>query len=179
MLQVACKTPETSDQNLTPGSDPQTWKTEVENTLKLFGHRNWVVVADAAYPLQSNPSIKTILVEAEQLEVVEFVHESIKQSNHVDATIFLDKELEWVSEEAAKGITNYRNNLSKLWEGKPTQSLLHEDIIRELDHSANLFTILIIKTNQTIPYTSIFFQLECGYWDANDEEKLRKDLSQE
>lgn len=161
-----------------PAVEDQSWQTEVEETVKLFGHRNWIVVADGAYPLQSNPSIKTITVDADQLEVVEFVHEAIKQSKHVDATIFLDKELDYVSEEDANGITDYRNGLSKLWEDKPTQSLLHEDIIRQLDQSANLFNVLIIKTNLTIPYTSVFFQLECGYWDAEDEQRLRKALPQ-
>lgn len=24
----------------------ENWKTEVEQTLKLFGHRNWIVIAD-------------------------------------------------------------------------------------------------------------------------------------
>jgi hypothetical protein len=32
---------------------------------------------------------------------------------------------------------------------------------------------LIIKTELTIPYTSVFFELECGYWNAEAEERLR------
>jgi len=35
------------------------------------------------------------------------------------------------------------------------------------------FNVLIIKTNLTLPYTSVFFQLECGYWNAAAEENLR------
>jgi hypothetical protein len=35
----------------------------------------------------------------------------------------------------------------------------------------------IIKTNITIPYTSVFFQLEFGYWNTEAEENLRKELS--
>jgi hypothetical protein len=97
----------------------------------------------------------------------------------VTATILLDKELEFVPEDAAKGIEAYRSSLAKLWDEKSTKSLLHEDIIRELDQSANLFDVLIIKTNLTIPYTSVFFQLECGYWSAEDEQRLREDLIKE
>jgi hypothetical protein len=26
----------------------------------------------------------------------------------------------------------------------------------------------------TIPYTSVFFELECGYWDAASEKRLRE-----
>ena len=54
--------------------------------------------------------------------------------------------------------------------------LLHEDIIRELDTSAKLFNVLVIKTDLAIPYTSVFFQLECGYWNANAEKNMRQQL---
>jgi hypothetical protein len=84
------------------------WQTEVENTIQLFGHRNWIVVADGAYPKQSNPAIKTITVDANQLEVVKFVQESIEKTAHVKANIFLDKEMAFVPEKDAKGIDNYR-----------------------------------------------------------------------
>lgn len=55
--------------------------------------------------------------------------------------------------------------------------MLHEDVIRELDNSAKIFDVLIIKTNLTIPYTSVFFQLECGYWNAGAENNLRTNLN--
>ncbi len=152
------------------------WKKEVQHTLKQFGHRNWIVVADGAYPEQSNPAIKTITVDADQLEVVSYVNEIIEKATHVDANIFIDKEMAFVSEEDAKGIESYRTNLNKLLEGKPSKTMLHEDIIRELDASAKLFNVLIIKTDLAIPYTSVFFQLECGYWNAEAEKNMRLKL---
>ena len=36
------------------------WKTFLKEELPLLGHRNWIVVTDMAYPLQTNPGIKTI-----------------------------------------------------------------------------------------------------------------------
>lgn len=177
MLIGSCSKPVQHEQNNTIESESRDWKLEVEKTLKLFGHRNWIVVADAAYPQQSNPAIKTITVDANQLEAVAFLNELIEKSTHVTANIILDKEMEFVSENAAKGIEAYRNDLNKLLDGKPIRKVLHEEIIRELDESAKLFNVLIIKTNLAIPYTSVFFQLECGYWDAEAEQKLRNDLS--
>jgi hypothetical protein len=50
----------------------------------------------------------------------------------------------------------------------------HEQIIARLDQAAQVFRILIVKTNLTIPYTSVFFELDCGYWNSEAEEKLRK-----
>lgn len=163
--------------NETATSPSQNWKTEVENTIKLFGHRNWIVVADGAYPKQSNPAIKTITIDCNQLEVVQFVNEVIKKSSHVQANIFLDKEMAFVAEKDAKGIDNYRTDLNKILETKKVQTMLHEDIIKELDNSAKVFDVLIIKTNLTIPYTSVFFQLDCGYWNAEAENNLRTNLN--
>ncbi len=175
----ACSRPVPKEQNTKAASEPSDWKSEVEKNLQLFGHRNWIVVADAAYPLQSNQAIKTIKVDADQLETIAFVNQMIKKYEHVDATIFVDKEMAFVTENAAKGIENYRTELDKLLGRNDTNALLHEDIIRKLDESAKLFTVLILKTDLTIPYTSVFYQLECGYWDAESEESLRNDMSTE
>lgn len=133
------------------------WQTEIENTIQLFGHRNWIVIADGAYPKQSNPAIKTITVDTNQLEVVRFVNEQIKKSTHVRANIFVDKEMVFVAEKDAKGIEKYRLELNKILEATKVQTMLHEDIIGELDESAKLFDVLIIKTNLSIPYTSVSF----------------------
>ena len=154
----------------------QDWKKEVTQTLKQFGHRNWIVIADGAYPEQSNPAIKTITIDDSQLEAVEFVSQLINNATHVDANIFIDKEMAFVPEKDANGIESYRNNLNTLLESKPVKTMLHEDIIRELDASAKLFNVLIIKTDLAIPYTSVFFQLECGYWNAEAEGNLRNEL---
>lgn len=158
-------------------SKSEKWQTEVENTIQLFGHRNWIVLADAAYPKQSNPAIKTIIVNANQLEVVQFVNDLIKNSAHVNANIFVDKEMAFVAENDAKGIENYRNGLNKILVDNELKTLLHEEIINELDNSAKVFEVLIIKTNLTIPYTSVFFQLDCGYWNSEAENNLRKKLN--
>ena len=46
-----------------------------------------------------------------------------------------------------------------------------------LDQSAQLFRVLIIKTEMTIPYTSVFFELDCGYWNADAEQRLREAIA--
>lgn len=173
---LSCSAPVQKEKNNGPNPEVQDWKSEVAETLKLFGHRNWIVIADGAYPQQSNPAIRTITVDASQLEAIKFVTQLIEEAGHVDANIFVDKELEFVPEKDAKGINAYRTKLNELLDGKPVKNRLHEDIIRELDASAKLFNVLVIKTDLTIPYTSVFFQLECGYWNAAAEENLRKEI---
>jgi hypothetical protein len=50
----------------------------------------------------------------------------------------------------------------------------HEELIGKLDEAAKTFRVLILKTNLTLPYTSVFLELDCGYWDAGSEERLRQ-----
>ena len=51
--------------------------------------------------------------------------------------------------------------------------LPHDQIISRLDSVGQMFRVLLIKTNMCIPYTSVFFELECGYWNAEAEKRLR------
>ncbi len=51
--------------------------------------------------------------------------------------------------------------------------LPHEQIIAKLDEAGETFKVLLIKTPLTKPYTSVFFQLECRYWNAASERQLR------
>lgn len=57
--------------------------------------------------------------------------------------------------------------------GKRIEIPPHEEIIRKLDEDAKLFNILVLKSDMTIPHTSVFIRLDCGYWDAAREADLR------
>jgi hypothetical protein len=45
----------------------------LKNRLELCGRRNWLVVADSAYPAQSKPGIETIVADADHTTVLERV----------------------------------------------------------------------------------------------------------
>lgn len=175
---VACSVGNKDKSSSKNEADFMNWRSDIERTLKLFGHRNWIVIADAAYPQQSHAGIRTITVDAHQLDVVEYVCQLIDDAAHVDANLLLDKEMAFVTEENAKGIESYRCSLEEILEGKNVTSMMHEDIIDVLDSSAELFNVFIIKTNLTLPYSSVFFRLECGYWDDTAEKILRNTLSE-
>jgi hypothetical protein len=150
------------------------WEQKLHATLPLFGHRNWIVVADAAYPAQSKPGIETIVACGDQIHVLGKVINAIAASKHIRASIYLDQELDFVAQRDAHGILRYRRELEPLLVGLNSKRLPHEQIIHKLDLSALAFRILIIKTDFTIPYTSVFFELECGYWNAESEQNLRE-----
>ena len=149
------------------------WKQKLQQELPLLGHRNWIVVADSAYPLQTAPGIETIYVNTDQLEVVKGVLAELAKTKHVKPTIYTDAEMKFVAETNAPGITAYRDGLGKVLTSQPVQVLPHEQIISKLDEAGKTFKVLLIKTPLTKPYTSVFFQLECGYWNAESEQQLR------
>ena len=149
------------------------WQQRLATDLNVLGHRNWVVVADRAYPAQSRAGIETIYVGGDQLSAVRQVLAAVDKAPHVRAIVYHDAELDSVPEKHAQGIGKYRDALGKLLEGRPTRELAHEKIIGELDEAAKTFRVLIIKTDMTLPYTSVFLQLDCGYWSAEAEQALR------
>jgi L-fucose mutarotase/ribose pyranase (RbsD/FucU family) len=153
------------------------WERQLHTLLPLFGHRNWIVVADSAYPAQSKPGIETIAAGQDQMHVVRKVIDAITACNHLRANLYVDKELAFVAENDAPGITEYRQQLDAALYGKRVSRIPHEQIIQKLDQSAQVFRILIVKTDMTIPYTSVFFELDCGYWNAGAEERLRQAMA--
>ncbi len=153
------------------------WKERLNAVLPLFGHRNWIVVADSAYPAQSNPGIETIVAGGDQVAVIEHVLAAIGRCEHIRANVYADKELAYVADSDAPGVAEYRRNLETVLAGASVSYLPHEDIIHKLDQSARVFRILLIKTAMCIPYTSVFFELDCGYWGAEAEQRLRKAIS--
>ena len=155
------------------------WQEQFARELPRLGHRNWIVIADSAYPAQSNPGIKTVYTGASHLDVVREVLKALDASKHVNANVYLDKELSHVDEKDAQGVQALRESLAKTLKGRKVETLPHEDVIRKLDESAKLFNVLILKTDLALPYTSVFLELDCGYWSADREKRLRSRIAEE
>src|SRR5512140_3812545 len=105
------------------------WQAKLKHELPLLGHRNWIVIADSAYPLQTAPGIETLYAQADQLEVVNAVLRELSKSKHDKPLIYTDAELKHVPEARAPGITAYRDGLAKALTAKAPQELPHEEII--------------------------------------------------
>jgi D-ribose pyranose/furanose isomerase RbsD len=159
-------------------SVPTDWQHHLRTLLPLFGHRNWIVVADSAFPAQSRPGIETVVAEAAQIDAVKTVLDAIAASRHVRANVYVDEELAFVDEANASGILKYRRQLEGVLHGLNVRRIPHEQVIHKLDQAAQLFRILIVKTHMTIPYTSVFLELDCGYWNAEAEARLRQAISE-
>ena len=149
-----------------PASEPEeVWQSRLDAMLPLLGHRNWIVITDMAYPLQSGQGITTLFADEPYLEVLKTVNEKIKAAPHVFAHVYNDKELEFITEEMVPGIGELRSGIRSIC-GPEARSVMHEELISRLDEAGKLFSVLIIKTPLTVPYTTTFFELDCAYWDS-------------
>jgi hypothetical protein len=149
------------------------WKAKVNAELPLLGHRNWILVADSAYPLQVSPGMEVVETDADQFEVVRYVLRQIDNSIHVRPVVFMDAELPFVPDSDAPGAAEYRRQIDDLLRGSGVQSELHEKLIAQLGEAGQSFHVLVLKTNLTIPYSSVFIRLDCKYWPADAEQRLR------
>jgi len=149
------------------------WQEVVREEIPLLGHRNWIVIADSAYPAQRSPGIHTVVTRASQETVVSFVLAELSRAKHVSPVVRLDRELDFVTEKDSPGVTSYRGFLDRAFKGRTVSAELHEQIIKELDEAGKTFRILLLKTDFTIPYTSVFLQLDCAYWNPEKEARLR------
>jgi len=155
-------------------SAPPDWRPALDRALPLLGHRNCIVVADSAYPWQTSPGIETVATGADHLEVLAAVVGAISRAPHLRAIALVDAELAFVDEAHAPGIDALRDGVAAALARVETRALPHEDIIRALDEAGRMFHVLLLKTTLALPYTSVFLQLDCGYWSAEAEADLRR-----
>ncbi|MFI3277823.1 MAG: hypothetical protein SNH13_00255 [Rikenellaceae bacterium] len=149
------------------------WKSEFSDILPLLGHRNWVLVVDKAYPLQSASGIKYINSGQPLDLVLTEVLRQIDLASHVKPVIYTDKELTQLANIGDKE-AEMVDTLNKIFNGREVQSLLHDLVFEKLDAASKLFNVVVIKTESTVAYSSVFFELDCGYWNAEKEQKLRE-----
>ena len=152
---------------------PSDWKAKVAETIPLHGHRNWILVVDSAYPLQSSPGVETIETNSTQLDVVRFVLDAVDRSIHVRPLVYMDAELPYVPDADAPGVSEYRTQIKSSLHGLSIEQMPHEKVIATVDETSRQFRVLVLKTTMTIPYSSVFIRLDCKYWSADAEKRLR------
>lgn len=155
------------------GGPTSDWKAIVQNRLPLYGHRNWIVVADSAFPVYAAPGIETLVVDEDLPSVLKYVATSISSSRHVRATVFLDQELQFVDEDDYPGVLELRKQITTLFAKSKIATIPHTEVMTKIGDAGKTFRILFIKTTATIPYTSVYMRLDCGYLSDEVEHKIR------
>ena len=151
------------------------WQSILDERLPLMGHRNWLLVVDKAFPLQNGDGIEVIYVDDGLLNVLPLVKGKIEASTHIKPIIYNDLELDYLDNEAVPGVKQYREKLYQVL-GPDCKKILHDSVFLKIDDASRLFKVLVIKTNEVIPYSSVFIELDCKYWSPRQEEELRKKM---
>ena len=155
----------------------RTWKNDFSETLPLLGHRNWIVVSDKAFPQQNTPGIVYINTNDSLLPVLQYVMQELKAAGHVKPVIYQDKELAFLTDNDAPGVKKLSGDVAALLQGQPVNTLLHDSVFAKLDATAGLFKVVVLKTNELVPYSSVLLQLDCAYWNPEKEAALRAKMA--
>jgi L-fucose mutarotase/ribose pyranase (RbsD/FucU family) len=156
-----------------------TWEDQLLKELPVLGHRNWLVVADSAFPAQISPGMEVVVSNEDHFAVLEKVLHALGQSKHIRPIVYLDKELDFVPEDLAPGIDACRKRVKDMLNRYGTKAVLHQELIARMDQVAKTFRILMIKTNLTLPYTTVFMEFDCGYWGPEAEAKMREKMKED
>ena len=152
------------------------WKMQLDQQLPLLGHRNWILVVDKAFPAQNASGIITINTGEAFLPVLQYTLARIHSSTHIKPIIFTDKELNYITERQVPEIEKFKTNLFSVIPKEQVQTMLHDSVFVKIAKASDLFRIIVLKTEQVIPYSSVFLQLDCKYWGAEDEKQLRESM---
>ncbi len=163
----------------TPLAVAEEWS--LEKTLPELGHRNWIVVADAAYPAQVGAGVEVVYVGGDLLTHAKEVLEAVDAAPHVRAKVYVDAELQALDDGLAPGVTEFRQGLRRLVGSRAggVTPVLHGDLLETLGEAGQSYRVIVLKTDKTVPYTSVFINLDCGYWSDEQEAKLRKKMKAE
>lgn len=66
------------------------WKNEFEHYLPFLGHRNWVLVVDKAFPMQSSPAMKILNSNEQLTDVLPYVLGQISALPHVRPVVYVE-----------------------------------------------------------------------------------------
>ena len=152
------------------------WKKQLNLQLLLLGHRNWILVVDKAFPAQNAAGIVTINTGEPLLPVLQYTLDQIKSSTHVKPLIFTDKELNYITVAQVPEIEKFKTKLFGIIPKDQAQTMLHDSVFVKIAKASELFRIVVLKTEQVIPYSSVFLQLDCKYWPAENEKQLRESM---
>ncbi len=156
------------------------WKDKIAETLPIFGHRNWILIVDKAFPLQNTAGMTYVDTGDDLPDVLSFLMDQVGRSFHIRPIVYIDRELSYMNDALCPGIERYKERVFSVLDasgtGKPRQ-IPHDEIFGKLDKAAGLFSVLVLKTECLMPYTSVFIELDCGYWPAEKERLLRNMMS--
>ena len=155
------------------------WQAAVDRQAGQLGYRNWIVIAEASFPAHSRLGVRQVNASVGVSEALDYVLNSLEQTENVRPQIYVTRELRSVENDFAPGVDEYRKNVKSSLHGHETTELEQQSLLSLLEDANRSFDVLVIRTPTALPYTSVFLELQPGYWDVDSETRLRERIERE
>jgi hypothetical protein len=132
------------------------------------------MVVDKAFPSLSSPNIEVVYADVDIRTALDTTIKMLENATHVKPIIYIDKEFAYITEKELTGITEFRTKAHASIQSFNPSELVHDDVFGRVNEISSMFKVLVIKTNETVPYSSVFIELDCKYWSGEKETALRK-----
>ena len=119
-----------------------------------------------------------IHIDADIPDLVDGIEQVIEEKHHVKPRIYVTSEIGNVDYDYAPGVKNYRKELQHALHGREALALQNDMLMRMMGDTSKTYRVLVIKSRTALPYSSVFMELGSGYWDAESEDVLRRNMEQ-
>ncbi len=157
----------------------QSWRAEVNRQAGQLGYRNWIVIAEASFPAHSRPGIRQVNASVDVPEALDYVLKTLEQTENVRPQVYVTREMRSVENDFAPGMDDHRKRLIASLHGHETTELDQQSLLTLLEDANRSFDVLVIRTTSALPYSSVFLELQPGYWDIDSETRLRDRIQRE
>lgn len=155
------------------------WRAAVEMQTAQLGYRNWIVIAEASFPAHSRAGVRQVNAYEPVPVVLDEVLQTLERTEYVRPKVYLPRELRAVENDLAPGADKLRADLAAALRGHEVTELEQDSLLTLMQDAQRSFDVLVIRTNTALPYSSVFIELEPGYWDGESEQHLREQLERQ
>lgn len=161
------------------GGSGNDWRGALATQTSQLGSRNWIVISEASFPAQARQGVRQIVANEEIPAVLDDVLRTLEQTEHVRPQIYVNRELRAVENDYAPGIDDFRQKLQSSLHAHETTELEQQSLFTLLQDATKSYQVLVIRTTTALPYTTIYLELQPGYWDGEAEQHLRERIERQ
>lgn len=154
------------------------WIKNLEREVSELGAENWILVTDHAYPIPQSAEAHVVLADAKLDVALAAVFEAVESEGHIWPRLYTLREFDFLEKDYAPGVASLRELRTAVIAERKLQVIPQSTVDLLLEEVIPNKRILIVKSTSAYPYSSVFMELDSGYWNARSEDALRKKMDQ-
>lgn len=161
----------------TKNKKPDLISLKLEQEVLKLGAKNWILVTDSAYGIPENANTSLILSGKTLDQTLSQVLQQIDSLGHVWPRIYTLREFEFLEPSHAPGINAIKAARKVAMGGRANQIIPNSTAFILLKNIIKEHKILIVKSSSAFPYSSVYLELDSGYWNSRSEAELRAKMA--